>query len=223
MASPQHFMPGTNSGLPLQRAFCDLAFELPDPFALGIEHRDLVLQLDESQSRHARCAQVTHHPVQLLCLGAEGNDALAEELCRLPGREVMHEHEPRGEVGVVAGWLRQDRADDFYEQLAAGLSQLVDGSFRPPALLLALDRDDQAVALENLDRVVQRAEVQPDELVVMALAHRRGELVRMHGPFIEEFEDGESEWRDARCKLRHIPDGIYVTGHPKSNSRLEAT
>src|SRR5216684_9010938 len=120
MLSPQHFMPGTNSGLPLQRAFCDLAFQLAYPFALGIEHRDLVLQLDEGQSRHARWAQLTHYPRQLLSLGAEGDDALAEELCRLPGREVMHEHEPRGEVGVLAGWLRQDLADDFDEQFAAG-------------------------------------------------------------------------------------------------------
>src|ERR1700693_654960 len=33
MPSPQHFMPGINSSLPLQPAFSDLALESADPFA----------------------------------------------------------------------------------------------------------------------------------------------------------------------------------------------
>src|ERR1700676_1669442 len=104
MPSPQHFMPGTNSGLPLQPAFRNLTFEVAYPFALGVEHCDLVLQLDESQPCHAGCSQLTHDSGQLLRLGAEGGNSLREELRCLPGFEVMHEHEPGGKVGVLAGW-----------------------------------------------------------------------------------------------------------------------
>src|SRR5258708_31921653 len=161
MPSPQHFMPGTNSGLPLQPAFRDLGFELADPVALCVDHRDLVLQLDESEPRYARCTQLPHYSGQLFRLGVEGGDSLGQELRRLSRGEVMHEHEPGCEIGVLAGWLRQDLTDDFDEQFATGFGQLVNGSLRPAALLLALHRDDQAVALEDLDRVVERAEVEP--------------------------------------------------------------
>src|ERR1700682_3940584 len=58
-----------------------------------------------------------------------------------------------------------------------------------PAFLFALDRHDEAVALEHLDRVVESAEVQSDELVVMALAHRGGKLVGVHRPLVEKLED----------------------------------
>jgi hypothetical protein len=182
-------MSGIDSGLPFQFAFGDLALELADPFALCVQHRDLVLQLDDRQPRHAGCSQVTHHVGQLFSLGAEGGDSFAKELCCLLCLQVMHEHEAGREIGVLAGRSRQDLADDLDEQLAAGLGQLVDGPFRPPAFLLALDGHDQAVALQDLDRVIERAEVQPDEFVVMALAHRRRELIGMHWSLVEKLED----------------------------------
>src|ERR1700732_2389798 len=102
MSSPQHFMPGTNSGLPLQPAFSNVALELAAPGALRVEHRDLVLQLDESQPCHACCSQVGHDPGELVRLGAEGGDPLGEKLGGLLSLEVVHEHEPGGEVDVLA-------------------------------------------------------------------------------------------------------------------------
>src|SRR5713101_4050309 len=113
MPSPQHFMPGTHSGFPLQPSVGDLALELADPFALRLEHRDLVLQLDESQPRHTGRSQLSHNSGQLLGLGSEGGDSLVEKLCCLMCLEVVHEHEPGGEIRVLASWSRQDLADDL--------------------------------------------------------------------------------------------------------------
>src|ERR1700674_1499059 len=189
MPSPQHFMPGIDSGLPLQSSFLDLELELADPFALCFEHRDLVLQLDERQPGYAGCSKLTHDMGQLFRLGGKGGNSLAKELCCLLSLEVMHEHEAGREIGVLASWSRQDLAYDLDEQFPAGFGELVDGPFWSAALLLTLDGHHQPVALENLDRVVERAEVQPDELVVMALAHRRRELIGMHRPLVEKLKD----------------------------------
>src|SRR5579864_5062907 len=49
MPTPQLFMAGVDSGVPLQRSVGDLVRDSQHPGALGLEHRDLVFQLDQQQ------------------------------------------------------------------------------------------------------------------------------------------------------------------------------
>src|SRR5258706_3107581 len=98
MPTPQYFMSGTNSGLPLQPSVRDLAFEFADPLALCLEHRDLVLQLDQRQPCHARAAELTHDSGQLFRDRGQGDDALTQKLSCPRCSELVHEHESGGEV-----------------------------------------------------------------------------------------------------------------------------
>src|ERR1700676_1337393 len=108
MSPPQHFMTGINSGDPLQFAIGNLALELADPETLCLEHRDLVLQLDERQSRPSACTQLTHDPRQLFGGCAQRDDPFAQELRGLLGLEMMNEHEAGGETRVLPSWPRHD-------------------------------------------------------------------------------------------------------------------
>src|SRR6266700_3547515 len=50
MVPPKPFLTGADSHFPLQLALYDFALELADPFPLRIEHRDLVLHLDQGKA-----------------------------------------------------------------------------------------------------------------------------------------------------------------------------
>src|SRR5437879_13240598 len=53
MSSPQCFKAVHHSGAPLQPSFRYLVRDLANPFALRIEHRDLVLELDQRETHEA--------------------------------------------------------------------------------------------------------------------------------------------------------------------------
>src|SRR5450759_363735 len=155
MPSPQHFMAGTHSSPPFQRAFSDLALELANPISLRLQHRDLVLQLDERQPRHPAGVQLAHDLGQLLRRRAKGGHSLRQELSCLWRVETVHEHETGREIDVLACGSRNDVADDLDEKFAARLGEPVDRALRPSTFLLALARSDHPGALEHLDRVVE--------------------------------------------------------------------
>src|SRR6266705_1294938 len=139
-------MAGVDSNLPLQLAFVDLSLQPAHPLSFCVEHRDLVLHLDQRQAGYAPTQQLFEHSLEL--------------------------------------------SDD------------------------------------HVDRVVERAEVQADELVVMAGAHLGCHLVGMHRLLVEQFEDREGEWRQElrlKLSLRHILNGVYEIGYTPSSSRNRAS
>src|SRR5438045_1968780 len=97
----------------------------------------------------------------------------------------MHEHQAGRKVGVLAPGPPQQLAERAGQHLTPGCRQSVDGPLRAPAFLLAFDRHDPALALEELDRVIERAEVQADELVMVANAHSGSHLVWMDRLLVE--------------------------------------
>src|SRR4029077_14772165 len=107
--------------------------------------------------------------------------------------EVMHEHQAGDKVGIFAHRSAKQLAERSTQDLASWFGELVDGPFGPSALLLALAGDDPAVALEHVNRVVEGAEVEPDELVLMADAHGRGHLIWMHRPLVQQLEDRQRQ------------------------------
>src|SRR5438309_1681092 len=72
----------------------------------------------------------------------------------------------------------------------------------------ALGGHDPAVSLQYVDRVVKGAEIEPDELVLVTLPHRRGKLVGMHGPLVQQLQDRNGKRRDLGGGVGHIPYGI---------------
>ena len=182
MLPPQRFMAGIDSDLPLQLAFVDLSLQLADPLALGVEHRDLVLDLDQRQAAHALGAAAPSRTVSnFVTMTLQSISALARGARRhaAASRWCMN-ISPAAKCGYSRRGCARSSPSVRRQDVATASVSSVDGSLGPPAFLLALDRDDPAVALEHLDRVVERAEVEADELVVVALAHRRGHLVGVH-------------------------------------------
>src|SRR6266536_4069861 len=209
MSPPQSNQVGMASDLPLQLSFVDLSFEIDDPPAFGLEHGDLVLELDEGQAGHAHFAHLGHDSVELFDLRLQRDRAIGQVPSRLRRAEVVHEHQARGEVRVLAPGVGEDVADHPDQDIPAWLRELVDGSLGTPALPLALGGDDPAAALEDIDRVVQRAEVEADELVLVAVAHRRRELIRMHRALVQQLQDRERQRRHINLRSGHIPFRIY--------------
>ena len=145
--------------------------------------------------------QVGEDPGELGRPLGQGGGPRTQAIRGLLRLEVVHEHQPGGEVRVFTPRPGEDLADDADQHLVARGRELVDGPLRAPALLLPLGGDDPAVALERLDRVVERAEVQTDELVHVPLAHRRGQLVGVHRMLVQELEDRERQGRDLDRRL----------------------
>src|SRR5216683_4590152 len=214
-------MAGVDSNLPLQLAFVDLSLQLAHPLSFGVEHCDLVLHLDQRQAGDAPTQQLLQNCLELADGHVERFGSFVQVRGCLLGGEVVHEHQPRGKVRVLLAGLAQELAESGGQNLATALGELVDRALRPPAFLLALDGEDPTVALQHLNRVVERAEVQADELVVMAGSHRGCHLVRMHRLLIEQLEDREGEWgQELRLELglSHIPHGVYDTGYTLSST-----
>src|SRR2546426_5168421 len=108
-------MAGFNSGLPLQRAVFDFALQLPNPFALRIEHRDLVLDLDQREAGESLTAKLGENVLELREVGVEQRSAFVEMVCGLVRAEVVHEQEPGNELGIFA--------HRFAEELTQGARQ----------------------------------------------------------------------------------------------------
>src|SRR5579859_3833501 len=108
MPSPQPLSAGIDSDGPLQPAFCDFALQLSDPGALGVEHRDLVLELDEGEPGDAVRPQLAHDPRELVDGRSERLRPLSQPRGGRRGVQVMHEHQARGEMGIVALGPGQD-------------------------------------------------------------------------------------------------------------------
>src|SRR5512135_3647034 len=102
MRSPQPFHAGINSGIPLQRSVSDLALQLFDPYPLGVEHRDLVLELDEREPGDTIRPQLAHDACELVDGRAERLRPLRQPGGGRGGVQVVHEHEAGREVRVVA-------------------------------------------------------------------------------------------------------------------------
>src|SRR4029077_4413061 len=209
MSPPQPLMAGIDSDLPLQLSVIDFFCDLAHPIAFRPDHRDLVLELDQHQSRVAAGQQLIEDVGKLCDHRLKGLCALLEKLRGGGGFQVVHEHEPRGEVGVLPARLCDDLGHDLQEDGASRVGEAVDRALGPVPFLFLLGRHDPSVPLERVHGVIERAEVQADELVVMALAHRRRELVRMHRPLAQQLEDGKAERRDIDGYFGcHIPNGI---------------
>src|SRR6266851_6522105 len=214
-------MAGVDSNLPLQLAFVYLSLQLAHPLSFGVEHCDLVLHLDQRQAGDAPTQQLLQNCLELADGHVERFGSFVQVRSRLLGGEVVHEHQPCGKVRVLLAGLAKELAERGGQNFATALGELVYRALRPLALLLTLDREDPAVALEHLNRVVEGAEVQADELVVMAGAHLGCHLVWMHLLLIEQLEDREGEWRQElrlEVGLRHIPYGVYGIGYTLSST-----
>src|SRR6266568_1192379 len=219
-------MAGVDSNLPLQLAFVDLSLQPAHPLSFGVEHRDLVLHLDQRQAGYAPTQQLFEHSLELTDDHVERFASFVQVRGRLLGGEVVHEHQPRGEVRVLLVRLAQELAERGRQNLTTALGELVDRSLGPLAFLLALDGQDPAVALQHLDRVVERAEIQADELVVMAGTRLGCHLVGMHRLLVEQLEDREGQWREElrlEWRLWHIPHRVYEIGYMLSSSRNRAS
>src|SRR5436190_76096 len=218
-------MAGVDSNRPLQLAFVDLSLQPTHPLSFGVEHRDLVLHLDQRQAGHALSQQLLEHCLELADDRIEHFGSFVQVRGRLLGGEVLHEHQARGEVRVFLARLAQELAESGRQNLATALGELVDRSLRPLALLLALDGEYPAVALQHLDRVVERAEVQADELVVMTRAHLGGHLIWMHRLLVQQLQDRKSEWREELgLELGgHILSRVYELGYTPSSTRKRAS
>src|SRR5213593_335275 len=213
MSPPQPFSVGVDSDLPLQLSFADLFLEVRHPPALGVEHRDLVLELDQRQPAHTFGANLGQDRSELLARRLQRRRACFQLLDRLAPTEVVHEHEPGREVRVLPARAGEDVAKGARQHIAAGVVEAVDRPLRPPSLLLPLGGYDPPASLQGVDGVVEGAEVQADELVLVAVAHRCRELVGMHGPLVQERKDRQAKARDLRHRLAHIPYGVYPTGY----------
>src|SRR5439155_11633566 len=108
MSPPQLCVVGIDSDLPLQLAFGDFLLEIADPPAFGVEHRDLVLELDESETADASRAELGHDLVQLFRRGLQGRDPTAQVSHRLAAADVMHKHQSGGEMWLLAPRVAQD-------------------------------------------------------------------------------------------------------------------
>src|SRR5438132_5259495 len=85
MSAPQPFDVARHSGAPLQLSVRDLACDLQNPLPLRLEHRDLVLQLDERQPLQPMRLQVFQDERQLRDRRAERTRACLEVRGRLGG------------------------------------------------------------------------------------------------------------------------------------------
>src|SRR5882672_12118546 len=75
MSPPQPFKVMHHSGAPLQPPLCDFVRDLEHPLALRLEHRDLVLQLDQSKPPQTVRLQLLEDVRQLGDLRGEGGRA----------------------------------------------------------------------------------------------------------------------------------------------------
>src|SRR5438874_971007 len=114
-------MAGVDSNRPLQLAFVDLSLQPAHPLSFGVEHRDLVLHLDQRQAGHSLSQQLIEH-----CL--ERADDQADELV------VM----TRAHLGGHLIWMHrllvqqlQDRKGEWREELGLelGLGHIPNGVY----------------------------------------------------------------------------------------------
>src|SRR5260370_15463331 len=78
MTTAQLCVVGINSHLPLQPAVNDFLLEVADPLALGIEHRDLVLELDQGKTAHAFGAQLAHDAAEFFGQRLQRDGSISE-------------------------------------------------------------------------------------------------------------------------------------------------
>src|SRR5436309_875368 len=83
MSPPQPFSVGVDSDRPLQLSFADLLLEVRHPPALGVEHRDLVLELDQRQPAHTFGANLGQDRGELLARRLQRRRACFQVLDRL--------------------------------------------------------------------------------------------------------------------------------------------
>src|SRR5437660_9334843 len=112
-------MAGFNSGLPLQLAFVDFLLQLTNPLALGVEHRDLVFDLDEREARKTLCTELRVDVLELCGLCVEELGPLAQVTGCLDLSDVVHEHESGYEVGVFTLGLAQELAEASLQHFAS--------------------------------------------------------------------------------------------------------
>src|SRR2546421_9523756 len=93
MSPPQPFNVAHHSGAPLQPSIRYLVRDLANPFALRFQHRDLVLQLDQSESLEAVPLQLVENSRELGDGRPERCLARLQVSHRLRRLEVMHEHQ----------------------------------------------------------------------------------------------------------------------------------
>src|SRR5206468_3243391 len=124
---------------------------------------------------------------------------LAQELGCLAALEVVDEGEPGLEGAVDGLWFQDHVADALQEGVPPLRRELVDGALWSPALPLPLQRLDQALALELVEGVVQRPEVELDVPVEVLLPHSEGNLVRVKRLGGQQAEHSDAE----RAELSH--------------------
>src|SRR2546430_418127 len=215
-------MTGLNSHLPLQLAFGDLLLELADPLPLGVEHRDAGADQGQRRARTAPPQKLAQNGRELADDGVEGGLALLQVGGGLGRGQVVHEHEAGREMRVLASRLAEQLAQRADEHLAPRFGKLVNGALRPAAFLLALDGEDPAIAFEHFDGVVERSKVQADELIVVAFAHPRRHLVRVHRLLVEQLQHRQRQRGEGGVRaelLGHIPDGVYGKGYIRPSTQ----
>src|SRR5207245_5857126 len=162
--------------------------------------------------------QLGQHVLELGDVRVKERCSFVEVTRRLLCCEVVHEQEAGHELRVLAHRLAKQLAQRAAENIATGIGELVDGSLGAPAFLLAFGGEDPAVAFEHVNRVIEGAEVEADELVLVALAHGRRHLVGVHRSLVEELQDRKRQWRGA---LHVQSSHIFYTEYMKSDIRCQ--
>src|SRR5215469_627338 len=111
MFPPESFSAGVHSGLPLQLSLVDFFGDLADPLPLRLDQGDLVLQLDQGKA-WVRLQKLIEQTCEFCADRVKSLCTLLEEPTRLIRLQVVHEHQPSGEVLVLATRLGDDLAHD---------------------------------------------------------------------------------------------------------------
>jgi len=106
----------------------------------------------------------------------------------------------RGEKGqgscklrVVIDWLRQHLAQPGRDLVATRIGDLVDRALRPASFPAGCLGRDEAAFFEALDRVIDRATLEADDLVVAPFLHLQFHFVGMHGALHQQVHDRQRE------------------------------
>src|SRR5439155_7529379 len=101
MSPPETFKVGNASDSPLQPSVVDLFLQVADPFALRVEHRDLVFELDQREAAQPLGAKVGQDVVELFGGRLQGERSIRDMRRGLRRAQVMHEHETSGKVRIL--------------------------------------------------------------------------------------------------------------------------
>src|SRR5579884_2918650 len=200
---------------PWDQAGADLGHDTAQPSELRLLHRQVVLELEQTESRHGRLlalrsAEVAHQRAELLGGPLEVAAALLQEGGGLGRREATEEAEAGGEARVLLHWLGDKLAQPIIETAATGVGEGVDRARGSAPGALGRLGGDEVVAHQRLDHGVEGAVVELDAAVHVAVAHHLGHLVGVHRPLEQEREHGEGEWVGGRRFLRwHYPASKY--------------